>query len=119
MRTYFGNGKKLKNADDVWKWYETYKMQIPMVYQLAEIVFCIPPSQIENERDFSLAGVIRRSRRASFTAKNLGMLVYINKNKDVVEKLEKTNIFEVNIDDIQDEIEQADACEDDEDGRTK
>ena len=47
------------------------------------------------------------------------MLVYINKNKDVVEKLEKTNIFEVNIDDIQDEIEQADACEDDEDGRTK
>ena len=85
-------------------------MKIPMIYQLAEIMNTIPPSQVENERDFSLAGVISRAWRASFTVENLSMLVFLNKNKNIKEKLERTekesaNIFEVDMDILQKEIE--------------
>ena len=72
------------------------------------IILSIPPSQINNERDFSLAGVIARARRASFTIKNLSMLVFINKNKALFDEIGKRNIFEdkfEGMDDLFDEIE--------------
>lgn len=78
-----------------------------MIYQFAQIIFSIPPSQIENERNFSLAGVITRARRASFTVENLSMLVFINKNKkikDSIAKVEKMNLFEVETADFDDDI---------------
>ena len=80
-----------------------------MIYQFATLIFGIPPSQIENERDFSLAGVIARARRASLTVENLSMLVFIKKNQSVsesVKKLEKNNIFDVDLNYLEQEFEE-------------
>ena len=62
-------------------WFQANKSSIPTISNFASIIHSIPPSQIENERDFSLAGVIARARRATSTVENLAMLVFINKNK--------------------------------------
>ena len=71
VKSFFGSGKKIESAQEVFDWYEPEKLRIPMVYNFAYNIFCIPASQIENEKDFSLAGVIQRSRRTSFTVKHL------------------------------------------------
>ena len=52
-----------------------------MIARFAEIIHSIPSSQIENERDFSLAGVIGRARRTSLTIDNLSKLVFIKKSR--------------------------------------
>ena len=81
-----------------------------MIAHFASIIHCIPPSQIDNERDFSLAGVIARAKRASFTVKNLAMLVFINKNKDFLQSIKSMNIFEDDFESLQkdelDEVEE-------------
>ena len=106
----------MEGSTDVLRWYNLNQPTIPMIYRFALLLFSIPPSQIENERDFSLAGIIGRSRRSSLTVKNLSTLVFINKNRDVLqqsEKLGKLNIFDDDIsilnnqldDDVHDEID--------------
>ena len=98
----------MESVRDVLNWYKENKPAIPMIHEFATFFFTIPASQIENERNFSLAGVIGRSRRASLTVKNLSMLVFINKNREIseaVKNLEKMNIFEADTADLDEEIE--------------
>ena len=40
-----------------------------MIENVTNIIFGITPSQIENERGFSLSGFIGRAKQASFTVK--------------------------------------------------
>jgi hAT family C-terminal dimerisation region len=75
--------KSRKEDIDVLTWYESIKHQVPQMYRLAKIVFAIPPTQIQNERDFSLAGVFTRARRASMTNAMLADLMFINQNRSV------------------------------------
>ena len=43
---------------EVMDWFNTNQSNIPTISYFASILHSIPPSQIENERDFSLAGVM-------------------------------------------------------------
>jgi len=58
-------------------WFNINQSYIPTITYFASIIHSIS----ENERDFSLAGVIARTKRATSTADNLAMLIFINKNK--------------------------------------
>jgi hypothetical protein len=49
---------------------------------MATYIFSIPPTQIQNERKFSLAGVIGRARRARFSIEMRSDLLFINQNMD-------------------------------------
>ena len=51
-----------------------------MMHIFHKIIQCIPPAQIENERDFSVAGSFGRAKRASMTVDMLSTLVFINRN---------------------------------------
>jgi len=105
---FFSSGRKMETIEDVYNFYNVNRHRIPMIHRIAMIILSIPPSQINNERDFSLAGVIARARRASFTIKNLSMLVFINKNKALFDEIGKRNILEdkfEGMDDLFDEIE--------------
>lgn len=97
----------MESASEVFDWYETVKLRIPMVYIFAHNIFCIPASQIENKRDFSLTGVIGRSQQASFTVTNLAMLVYIDKSKNINRSLEQINPFEASTDKLEDDLNYA------------
>ena len=65
---------------EVIDWFNINKFKIPKISYFASIIYSIPPSQIENARDFWLARVIARAKRATLTAENLAILVFINKN---------------------------------------
>jgi hAT family C-terminal dimerisation region len=88
--------RKVCNTD-VLSWYETVKVQIPRLYRFAQIIFSIPPTQIQNERDFSLAGVFTRARRASMTNVMLSNLLFINQNIKIKKSFEAFG--EDNVDD--------------------
>ena len=89
------------------QWYDTNKLAIPIIYRFTRIIFSIPLSQIENEQNFSLVGVIGRARRSSFTVNNLSMLIFTNKNRDAshaLKKSENMNLFEVDSGDYEEEL---------------
>ena len=50
--------------------------------QLATIIFAIPPSRVENETYFSIAGIFTSSQCANLSIGSLGNLLFINTNSD-------------------------------------
>ena len=77
------------------KFYSKYGNQLPLLTIFFEITFSIVPTQVENERDFSIAGIFNRVRRASMSMETLATLTFINKNLNVNEE----NIMEEMLDD--------------------
>ncbi len=78
------------NTDSVLDWYKDRQTLLPMMSSFAAILYSIPPSQIENERDFSLAGVYGCARRSSMSIQMLSSLLFLNKNTSLF----STNPFE-------------------------
>lgn len=62
------------------KWWKEHHRQFPHVSKLARIILSIVPSQIENERIFSIAGVITTVKRNRLGTDKLNDIIYINKN---------------------------------------
>jgi len=113
VKQFFSSGKKMESYE-VKDWFNLNQSNIPTISYFASIIHSIPPSQIENERDFSLAGVIARARRATLTVENLAMLVFINKNnKYKSNKIDTSNkvknIFEDSFYDVQEKIDDVEA----------
>ena len=107
VKQYFSSGKKMESYE-VMDLFNTNQSYILTISYFASIIHSI----FENERDFSLAGVIARAKRATSTADNLAMLIFINKNKkhksnkkDTSNKVD--NIFEGNFHGMQEEINDA------------
>jgi len=105
---HFLSGKGMESGEVV-DWFIVNKSKIPMISHFASIVHIIPPSQIENERDFSSTGEIARAKRASLTAENLAMSVFINKNNGLQSSEnsnEAKNIFEGDFGDMQEDVDE-------------
>ncbi len=66
-----------------WKKKHTY----PYIFVLASAFLCITGSQIENERSFSVAGVVTRQRRSRLNVKNLENIMQIYHNYQDSNKL--------------------------------
>ena len=58
-----------------------------MIHRMALIIHCIPPSQTDNEGDFSISGVFARVKRASMSVEMLSSLVFMNKNLDLHQEI--------------------------------
>ena len=43
-----------------------------------KFIFLITPTQVENEHDFSIAGVFGQAWKSSLTIKSLAMLTFVN-----------------------------------------
>ena len=63
-----------------------------------KLIFSITPTQFENERNFSIAGVLIQEQRSSLTIKNLAMLTFINNNLQLHEKLNDEDVEYEDID---------------------
>lgn len=87
------------------QWFKSRQGLFPMIYRMALIIHCIPPSQIDNERDFSIAGVFARAKRASMSVEMLSSLVFINKNLDLHQEIQNLFSGKLNVDSFVDEIE--------------
>ncbi|KAK3244041.1 hypothetical protein CYMTET_46331 [Cymbomonas tetramitiformis] len=75
---------KISQARDkefsVLDWWAQCGGQFPSLRMLAQIIFSIPGSEIENERVFSIAGCVASIKRNSVRSENLDMIVHINQN---------------------------------------
>ncbi len=92
-------------------WWKDNEQNFPHVGKVARIVLSISASEIENERDFSIAGVFSRARRASMSVANIAQLTFINKNSSasegIVDDLPPSCFDGCEIDDsVDDEIEE-------------
>ena len=65
---------------------------------MAELIFSISPTQVENEFNFSIAGFSSSGRWPAFTIKNLDMLTFINKNLQFHEQLKYEYLKDEDID---------------------
>ena len=61
------SGTEITDDFYVLNWFQIQKMQFPMLTRFAYIIRSITPSQTENERDFSLAGIYNASRRSNLS----------------------------------------------------
>ena len=88
-------------------WWADHRTIYPVLWKLIQVVFCMPGSQIDIERIFSIAGHLTANRRANMGAELLAQLIYINQNwpNDPLHDLDvlldidvpqNQNIFEMN-----------------------
>lgn len=92
------------SGEKVLEWYKEQHLLVSNLYQFAQAIYSIPPSQIENERDFSLAGVYNRPSRASMTVQMMSNLLFINKNHRMVKNA--INIFEETSDEVLEQLKE-------------
>ena len=64
FRMFWAAVKASGTVTNVLGWYQEIKLQFPMLARFATMIFSIPPSWAENERDFSLAGLFTGSNCA-------------------------------------------------------
>ena len=69
---------------DVLNWLQIQKMKLPMLTRFAYIIHSITPSQTENEKDLSLAGIYTSSRCANISVEIFSELILINRNSSAL-----------------------------------
>jgi sarcosine oxidase delta subunit len=93
---------------DVLAWYESVKYKVPKIHGMSTSIFSIPHTQIQNEREFSLAGVIGRASGASVSVEMLSDLLFINQNMDAILHEKSIELFDGMLnsqnDDLVDEV---------------
>ena len=91
------------------QWYREKQRQFLILTRLANIIFSIPPSQVENERDFSFSVIFTGYCRANLSIYVLGQLFFIQINSDLRKLTPKTppDIFYAHIEPLQYIIEDA------------
>ena len=82
---------------DVLNWFQIQKMKFPILTRFAYIIHSITPSQTENERDFSLAGIYTTSRRANLSVEMLSDLLFINRNSAALGRNTTIGVFGVSL----------------------
>ena len=60
-------GTEITDDFDVLNWFQIQKMKFPILTRFAYIIHSIAPSQTENERDLSLAGIYTMLRHANLS----------------------------------------------------
>lgn len=62
------------------------------LHQLAMVVYSIPPTEVQNERDFSLLNFVFSDRRCALQAERLEDIMIININSEVFQEVKKEEI---------------------------
>ena len=73
-------GTEITDDFDVLNLFQIQHMKFPMLTCFAYNIHSINPSQTENERKFSLAGIYTASRRANISIEILSDFIFINRN---------------------------------------
>eukprot|EP00873_Tetraselmis_striata_P008534 jgi/Tetstr1/428798/TSEL_018785.t1 len=80
-----GGFEKGKNVLD---WWRMHGADFPLVAELARLLLCIPASQIECERIFSLAGLVTQHMRNRMGVEMMSQHVFIKKNVDAATEVQ-------------------------------
>lgn len=78
-------GVEIPLSSSVLEYWEKNKNQRPEMYQLASVVFAIPPTQTTVERAFSTLAIILTSRRTRLNSDCLEDILLVRLNSDLIE----------------------------------
>ena len=74
-------GTEITDDFDVLNWFHKQQMKFPMLTRFAYIIHYVTPSQTENKRDLSLAGIYTASSRTNISVIMLSDLTLIDINR--------------------------------------
>ena len=98
-------GTEITDDFDVLNWFQIQQTQSPMLTRFAYIIHSINPSQSENERDFSLAGIYTASGRANISVEMLSGLIFINRNSADLGRNTTIDVFGGSLDAVADIVD--------------
>lgn len=87
--------EKLPSDASVIAFWQSHKEQNERLFELAMVIFAIPPTEVQIERDFSLLEFIFSQRRQSLSSELLEAILSINLNSDIfniIKDEELTNV---------------------------
>lgn len=84
------------NFEPVLNFWNTNKSKYPELYQLAEIIFAISPTQAVVERSFSTLSYVFNSRRNQLSEKTLENILLATLNKDLFHAVNEDDRNEIN-----------------------
>lgn len=80
-------------AMDYW---ESQKYKQPQLYKLAEVVYSIPPTETQIEREFSQLDYVFNDRRCNLTEERLGDIMVLNLNPQLFDAIKEDELKELN-----------------------
>lgn len=84
----------IKPNQTILNYWENAKQTHPQMYKLAVIIFAIPPTETQIERDFSQLDYIFNSRRCGLTKERLEDIMLLNLNPDFFYAVKEEEITE-------------------------
>lgn len=80
----------------VHEYWESVKEEHKKLYKLAMVIFSIPPTEVQIERDFSSLDVVFTNRRGNLSSSRLEDIFLIHLNKDLFYNVNNDDINELN-----------------------
>lgn len=81
--------------NSILKYWENVKTTHPQLYKLASIVFAIPPTETQIERDFSKLNYVFNDRRCALQKERLEDIMLLNLNPELFKSVEEDELNEL------------------------
>lgn len=89
---YEQNVTRKHHALSLFEDWETLQAEYPELYQLATIIYAIPPTQVTVERSFSAMAFIFNPKRAQLSQQMLENILTIKLNEELVNKINERDL---------------------------
>lgn len=86
---------EVDNEMTVMDYWELKKNEHPQIYKLAAVVFSIPPTETQIERDFSNLDYVFSDRRCSLTEERLEDIMILNLNPQLFDMVKQDELQEL------------------------
>lgn len=87
--------EQLAPQESVIEYWESSKEKNPELYEIALVIFSVPPTEVQIERDFSSLDFIFTKRRGNISHQKLEDILLIHLNKDLFEVVNAQDVREL------------------------
>lgn len=91
----FPPGNRLNSKESILTFWQGQKELLPELYEIAKVVFCIPPTQSTVERSFSALSIIYNESRVRLSQPLLESIVMCALNEQVFHKVQENEILKL------------------------
>lgn len=86
--------EQISSQSSILEYWEANKNKRPKLYQLAKIVYAVPPTEVPIERDFSRLNYIFSDRRCQLQSERLEDIMIINLNSEIFFEVKAEECYE-------------------------
>lgn len=77
MKNILNSKFNTEETDDILKFWFNKRNDFPILYKVVKKILCIPATEFESERNFSITGWICDSRRSRLNSEHIDQLVFV------------------------------------------